>query len=65
MKESEKEPVSFYLRKDMVKELDKCAKSMHMNRSQFLEWLLTKSLPIAKKVKKAMDDAFTTVKEPE
>lgn len=65
MSESEKETISFYLSKDLVKELDKYAKTVHMNRSNFLEWLLTKALPLVKPVAKAMEDAFKTVKEPE
>lgn len=59
---TEKERITFYLHKDFVKQLDECAKSVHMNRSRFLEWLLTKALPMVKPVAKAMNDVF---KEPE
>ena len=62
MPSPDKEVISFYLGKELVKELDKCARSVHMNRSQFLEWLLTKALPLTKQVAKAMNDVFKTVK---
>jgi len=55
---NEKERITFYLRKDLVKELDECAKSVNMNRSRFLEWLLTKALPMVKPVANAMNDVF-------
>jgi len=58
MAESEKEVISFYLSKSLTKELDKCAASMGMNRSVFLEWLLSKALPSIPVVARLMEDVF-------
>lgn len=58
MSESEKQQISFYLRKDLVKELDETATKMRMTRSQFVEWLLTESLPRARKLVPLMKDIF-------
>jgi metal-responsive CopG/Arc/MetJ family transcriptional regulator len=50
--------ICFTLPKNVAKELDKCAASMGMNRSAFLEWLLTKSLPIVPSMQKVLDSVF-------
>lgn len=76
MSESEKETISFYLSKSLIKDLDKAARSVGKNRSEFLEWLLTRSLPISKRLAKALEEVdaainealnvgFTAYKEPE
>jgi len=54
----DKERITFYLRKDLVKELNKAAKSMHMNKSNFIEWLLETALPRVEPMAKMMKDIF-------
>lgn len=65
MSESDKETISFYLRKDLVKKLDEAAASIHMNRSQFVEWLLTEALPLVGPVAELMKTVFKKASKPE
>lgn len=50
--------ISFMLSEDLAKDLDKCAKSMGLNRSAFLEWLLAKALPMVPTMKNLLDSVF-------
>jgi Ribbon-helix-helix protein, copG family. len=50
--------ISFMLSEDLAKDLDKCAKSMGMNRSAFLEWLLSNSLPLVPSMANLLDSVF-------
>lgn len=55
---SQKITICFTLSPELAKELDKCAESMSMNRSAFLEWLLSQALPSVPVVAKLMEDVF-------
>jgi len=69
MSEEEKARVTFYLRKDLIKQLNEYAKSAHMNRSQFLTWTFEQvfpMMPIAlEKIRTAFKSAGVEVKETE
>jgi len=55
---SKKVTICFTLSPELAKELDKCVASMGMNRSVFLEWLLSQALPAVPGVAKLMEDVF-------
>lgn len=57
--DSNKKTITFYLRIDLVEQLDKAAESVHMSRSQFLEWLLEKSFPLVTQVAAVIDGIFS------
>ena len=56
----EKERITFYLHKDLIKKLDESATELHMNRSQFIEWLLTEAIPLVEPVATLMKTIFKT-----
>jgi len=58
VKQKTKVTISFTLSVDLAKELDKCAESMGMNRSAFLEWLLSKALPIVPAMANVLETIF-------
>jgi hypothetical protein len=50
--------ICFMLSENLAKDLDKCAASMGLNRSAFLEWLLSNSLPLVPSMANLLDSVF-------
>mgnify|MGYP001082971250 CR=1 FL=1 len=58
-----KTTISFYLSDELVKQLDEAAKTVHMNRSTFVEWLLRQALPLVPVVAATMKSIFRKTEE--
>lgn len=50
----------FTLSRDLVAELTKCAEDANMNRSAFLEWVLSKVLPLVPPLGVVFEDMIKT-----
>ena len=61
MSDSESLSVSFYAKKDVLNAIDERAKSLGMNRSEFLNWFFTTAFKISPSLEKSILTIFEEI----